>query len=81
MHRRLEQRDEVAEPLSGEGVDVAHKRLEVDQVVVGLHSRLSYLLAQAVERREVGALGDLRIAGDLQSIYDDFYDDFQFVGG
>ena len=62
MHRRLEQRDEVAEPFSGEGVDVAHERLEVDQVVVGLHARLSHLLAQAVERREVGALGDLRRA-------------------
>lgn len=59
MHCGLEERDEVAEGLSGKAVDVAHEGLEVDQVVVCLHPRLRHLLAQPVEGGEVGALGDL----------------------
>ena len=60
MHRRLEDRDEVAEGFASEGVYVAHKRFQVNKVVIGFHPRLRNFLAQTVECREVGAFGHLR---------------------
>ena len=60
MHRRLKERDEVAERLAGEGVDVSYNWFEVHKVVVGLHPCLGHLFAQAIESGEVGALGHLR---------------------
>ncbi len=59
MHRRLEERDEIAERFAAEGVDVSNQRLEVDEVVVGLHPGLRHLLAQAIEGGKIGALRDL----------------------
>ncbi len=66
MHRRLEERDEVAERFAAEGVDVSDERLEVDEVVVGLHPGLCHLLAQTIESRKIGTLRDLSRKHDVE---------------
>ncbi len=66
VHRGLEERDEIAERFAGEGIDVSHERLEVDEVVVGLHPGLCHLLAQTIERGKIGALRDLLRQQDVE---------------
>mmetsp|Transcript_52159 Transcript_52159/g.108898 ORF Transcript_52159/g.108898 Transcript_52159/m.108898 type:complete len:636 (-) Transcript_52159:578-2485(-) len=65
VHQRLEHGGDVGEGLAREHLQELGHRVEVDHVVVGLHPRLRHLLAEAVECRKVGRLGDFEKPDDL----------------